>query len=97
MQRRLFTEGSTVKAGQALFQIDPANFQTQVASLDASVALTKAGRDRARRDQARLVPLIAEKAISQKGFDDSKSALDIAEATLKQTQTQASEAQLNLG
>ena len=97
LQRRLFTEGSTVKAGQPLFQIDPANFQTQAASLDASVALAKARVEQARRDQARLVPLIAEKAISQKEFDDAKSALDVAEATLKQTQAQAREAQLNLG
>ena len=97
LQRRLFIEGSTVKAGQPLFQIDPANFQNQAASLDASVALAKARVDQTRRDQARLVPLIAEKAISQKEFDDAKSALDIAEATLKQTQAQANEAQLNLG
>jgi membrane fusion protein, multidrug efflux system len=97
LQRRLFTEGATVKAGQPLFQIDPANFQTQAASLDASVALAKARVEQARRDQARLVPLILEKAISQKEFDDAKSALDVAEATLKQTQAQASEAQLNLG
>ena len=97
LQRRLFTEGSTVKAGQPLFQIDPANFQNQAASLDASVALSKARVDQARRDQSRLVPLIAEKAISQKEFDDAKSALEVAEATLKQTQAQASEAKLNLG
>ncbi len=96
LQRRLFTEGSTVKAGQPLFQIDSAGFQTQAASLNASVALARARVDQARRDQARLVPLIAEKAISQKEFDDAKSALDVAEATLKQTQAQASEAQLNL-
>jgi membrane fusion protein (multidrug efflux system) len=97
LQRRLFTEGSTVKAGQPLFQIDPANFQNQATSLDASVALAKAKVDQARRDQSRLMPLIAEKAISQKEFDDAKSALEIAEATLKQAQAQASEAQLNLG
>ena len=97
LQRRLFTEGATVKAGQPLFQIDPANFQTQAASLDASVALAKARVDQARRDQARLVPLIAEKAISQKEFDDAKSALDVAEATLRQTQAQSREAHLNLG
>ena len=97
LQRRLFTEGTTVKAGQPLFQIDPANFQTQAASLDASVALAKARVDQARRDQTRLVPLITEKAISQKEFDDAKSALDVAEATLMQTQAQAREARLNLG
>lgn len=97
LQRRLFTEGATVKAGQALFQLDPATFQNQAASIGASVALAKARVEQARRDQARLVPLILEKAISQKEFDDARSALDIAEATLKQVQAQASEAQLNLG
>jgi membrane fusion protein, multidrug efflux system len=97
LQRRLFTEGATVKAGQPLFQIDPANFQTQATSLDASVMLTKARLEQARRDYSRLLPLVAEKAVSQKEFDDAKSALDITEATLKQTQAQAAEAQLNLG
>lgn len=97
LQRRLFTEGATVKAGQALFQIDPANFQTQAAALSASVALAQARSEQAKRDFARLAPLILEKAISQKEFDDAKSAVDVAQATLKQTQAQASEAQLNLG
>ena len=97
LQRRLFTEGATVKAGQALFQIDPANFQTQAAALSASVALAQARAEQAKRDFARLAPLIFEKAISQKEFDDAKSAVDVAQATLKQTQAQASEAQLNLG
>ena len=40
--RRLFVEGASVKAGQPLFQIDPANLQSQATSLDASVALAKA-------------------------------------------------------
>ena len=97
LQQRLFTEGAAVKAGQPLFQIDPANFQTQAASLEASVALAKAKVEQARRDQARLVPLIAERAISQKEFDDARSAFEVAEATFKQAQAQASEAQLNLG
>lgn len=97
LQKRLFTEGATVKAGQPLFQIDPANFQNQAASLDASVALAKARVEQAKRDFVRLAPLILEKAISQKEFDDAKSAVDVAEATLKQTQAQANEAQLNLG
>jgi membrane fusion protein, multidrug efflux system len=97
LQRRLFTEGTAVKAGQALFQIDAANFQTQAASLDAATALAMARRDQAKRDFSRLAPLIAEKAVSQKEFDDAKSAVDIAEATLKQTLAQLSEAKLNLG
>lgn len=97
LNKRLFEEGATVKAGTPLFQIDPSNFQTQVASAEATVAVAEAKVNQARRDQARLVPLIAEKAISQKEFDDSKSALESAEASLKQAQAQANEARLNLG
>ena len=75
LQRRLFEEGATVKAGAALFQIDPANLQTTVASTEAAIGVAEARYNQAKRDNARLVPLIAEKAISQKEFDDSKSAL----------------------
>lgn len=97
LNKRLFEEGATVKAGTPLFQIDPANFQTQAASADAAVAVAQAKVNQAQRDQARLAPLVAEKAISQKEFDDSKSAAESASASLKQAQAQASEARLNLG
>ena len=97
VQRRLFEEGATVKAGAALFQIDPANLQTTVASTEAAIGVAEARYNQAKRDNARLVPLIAEKAISQKEFDDSKSALETAEATLRQVRAQAAEAKLNLG
>jgi membrane fusion protein, multidrug efflux system len=96
LQKRLYEEGSTVKAGAPLFQIDSATFQNQVASADAAVSVANARVLQTRRDQARLAPLIAEKAISQKEYDDSRSALESAEATLKQTQVQAKEARLNL-
>ncbi len=97
LQRRLFEEGSTVKAGASLFQIDPANLQTQVASTDATIAVAEARLNQTKRDMARLAPLIAEKAISQKEFDDSKSAVETAEASVKQARAQGSEAKLNLG
>jgi membrane fusion protein (multidrug efflux system) len=97
LQRRLFEEGSTVKAGASLFQIDPANLQTQVASTDATIAMAEARLNQTKRDMARLGPLIAEKAISQKEFDDSKSAVESAEASLKQARAQSNEAKLNLG
>jgi membrane fusion protein (multidrug efflux system) len=97
LQKRLFEEGSVVKAGTPLFQIDPANFQTQVASTEAAVAVAQAKVNQARRDLARLGPLVAEKAISQKEFDDAKSASESADASLKQAQAQANEARLNLG
>ena len=96
LQRRLYEEGASVKAGSPMFQIDPATFQAQLTSLEAAVALADARLNQAKRDNARLVPLIAEKAISQKEFDDSRSALELAEAALKQSRAQAAEARLNL-
>ena len=97
LSKRLFEEGATIKAGTPMFQIDPANFQTQAASADAAVAVAQAKVNQTQRDQARLGPLVAEKAISQKEFDDSKSAAESAVASLKQAQAQASESRLNLG
>lgn len=96
LQKRLYEEGALVSAGTPLFQIDPATFQNQLASAEASVAVAQARVNQAKRDQARLGPLAAEKAISQKEFDDSKSALESAEASLQQAQAQASDARLNL-
>lgn len=96
LQKRLYQEGAVVAAGAPLFQIDPATFQNQLASAEAAVALATARVNQTRRDHTRLAPLAQEKAVSQKEFDDSASALESAEATLKQAQAQASEARLNL-
>jgi membrane fusion protein, multidrug efflux system len=96
LQKRLFEEGSVVKAGTPLFQIDSASFQNQVQSTQAAVAVAQARFSQAKRDEARLAPLVAEKAISQKEFDDARSALELAGANLRQIQAQAQEALLNL-
>lgn len=97
IDKRLYEEGSRVKAGTVLFQIDPANYQTQFASLEAAVAVSEAKWNQAKREYARLAPLAQEKAISQKEFDDAKSNLESTEASLKQSRAQMAEARLNLG
>ena len=97
LNKRLYEEGAVVQAGTPLFQIDPATYLTQLASAEAAVAMAEAKASQARREYARLAPLVAEKAVSQKEYDDGKSALETAEASLKQAQAQANEARLNLG
>ena len=97
IDKRLYEEGSRVKAGAVLFQIDPANYQTQFASLEAAVAVSEAKWNQAKREYARLAPLAQEKAISQKELDDAKSNLESTEASLKQSRAQMAEAKLNLG
>jgi membrane fusion protein (multidrug efflux system) len=83
IQRRLFTEGSEVQAGELLYQIDPAPFQ---AALDNVKASLPALRSRAERFKEAL----ADKAVSQQAFDDADAALKQAEAALET-------ARINLG
>jgi hypothetical protein len=64
---RLVTEGSTVKAGQALYQIDPAPFQAAYESAQASLASTKVKADR-------YAKLLAVNAIAPQDADDAKAA-----------------------
>ncbi len=97
LENRLYEEGSRVKAGTVLFQIDQGAYRTQLASAEASAGVAEAKLNQSKREFARLAPLAAEKAISQKEFDDAKSALETAEASYKQVQAQVNEAKLNLG
>ena len=97
LENRLYEEGSRVKEGTVLFQIDPGAYQTQFASAEAAAGVSEARLNQAKREFARLSPLAAEKAISQKEFDDAKSAAEIAEAGFKQSSAQVNEARLNLG
>jgi membrane fusion protein (multidrug efflux system) len=97
LENRLYEEGSRVKAGTVLFQIDQGAYRTQLASAEASAGVAEAKLNQAKREFTRLTPLAAEKAISQKEYDDAKSALETAEASYKQVQAQVNEAKLNLG
>ncbi|GMV55641.1 MAG: acriflavin resistance protein [Betaproteobacteria bacterium] len=96
LQARHFTEGGPVRQGQSLFLIDPAPFRAALARAEADVAATQARLDQARRNVARLKPLVADKAVSQKDYDDAVSAEAIADADLKAAQARRVEARLNL-
>src|SRR5512145_1451988 len=93
---RNFKEGERVKKGQSLFTIDPAPFQAAVARAQADVAAAQARLEQARRNAARLKPLYAEKAVSQKEHDDAVSAEEIGAADVNAAQARLTEAKLNL-
>ncbi|MBV8031261.1 MAG: efflux RND transporter periplasmic adaptor subunit [Betaproteobacteria bacterium] len=95
--RRNFDEGKPVKEGQSLYSIDPAPFEAAVAKAEADVAAADAREQQARRNAARLKPLIADKAVSQKELDDALSAESIGAADLKAAKAQLVQAKLNLG
>ncbi|GAA5082429.1 efflux RND transporter periplasmic adaptor subunit [Lysobacter panacisoli] len=97
LQRRVYEEGSDVKAGQVLFLIDPAPLQAEVgqsqaslASAQANYANAKAAADRARR-------LAPEKFVSQSDLDNALAAERSAAAAVKQAEAALANSRINLG
>ena len=80
LQNRLFTEGSDVKAGQALFQIDASPYQATFASAQASLARAEANLMQASAQAERYKPLAEAKAISQQEFVSAQAAQKQADA-----------------
>ena len=94
---RNFEEGARVKKGQSMYSIDPAPYQIAAAKAEAEVAAAEARLDQARRNVARLKPLVAEKAVSRKDHDDAVSAEAIGGADLKAARARLADARLSLG
>ena len=94
--KRNFTEGGRVKQGQSLYTIDPAPFQAALARAEADVAGAAARLEQARRNAARLRPLLAEKAVSQKELDDALSAEAVGDADQKAARARLTQARLDL-
>jgi membrane fusion protein (multidrug efflux system) len=97
VQKRLFTEGSQVRAGQALFQIDASPYQATLASALASVAKAEANQMQARAQAERFKPLIEAKAISQQEFVNAQAAQKLAEADVAVARAAVQTARINLG
>jgi membrane fusion protein (multidrug efflux system) len=96
IQTRNFTEGGQVTRGQSLFTVDPAPFIAVAIRTEADVASAEARLAQAKKNAARLKPLYAEKAVSQKEYDDAASAEAIAEADVKGARARLMEARLNI-
>lgn len=77
IQKRLFTEGSEVKAGQQLYQIDPATYEAAFKSAQAAQLSAKSLADRYKL-------LVADKAVSQQAYDEARAAGLQADAALEQ-------------
>ena len=94
--KRNFKEGAPVAQGQSLFTIDPEPFRAVLARAEADVAAADARYEQAKRNAARLKPLYAEKAVSQKEHDDAVSAEAIGFADVKAARARLTEARLNV-
>lgn len=95
--KRLFTEGSEVKQGQVLFQIDPAPYQAQLASARANLGKAQANLTQAAAQAARYKPLVEANAVSKQEYVNVVAAQKTAEADVAAQRALVQIAQINTG
>ncbi|HGO8026580.1 TPA: multidrug efflux RND transporter periplasmic adaptor subunit MtrC [Neisseria meningitidis] len=96
IQKRLFQEGSYVRAGQPLYQIDSSTYEAGLESARAQLATAQATLAKADADLARYKPLVAADAISKQEYDAAVTAKRSAEAGVKAAQAAIKSAGINL-
>ncbi|MFA6412824.1 MAG: efflux RND transporter periplasmic adaptor subunit [Syntrophales bacterium] len=96
VQKRLFTEGADVKAGQVLFKIDPAHFQAVHNNAKAALGRSEANLSAIRLRADRMRELVADKAVSQQEYDDATAALKQNQADIQFWKATVETASINL-
>lgn len=94
--RRQFEQGADVKAGQKLFQLNPAPFQAEVDSAAAALQHAVATAKRASSQADRLKPLVEADAISRQAYDDAVAQREQAVATVAQARATLARRRLDL-
>jgi membrane fusion protein (multidrug efflux system) len=97
LQKRLFTEGSDVKAGQPLFTIDNAPYRAVVANSQAALQRSRAVADQAKATAQRYAPLVEANAISRQDYVNAVAAQKQAEADVAVAQASLQTSQISLG
>ena len=97
IQERLFTEGSVVKAGQSLYQIDPRPYQAVLDQAKGQLAQAQANLVNARLDLKRYQALVGQNAISQQTLDTQVALVGSDEGVVKSDLANVEAAQINLG
>jgi len=96
IEKRLFTEGSDVKAGHVLYQIDPAPLQAALDNAKAALAQAEANLPAIQLRAERFEELLPDKAVSQQDYDDITATLNQAQAEIKSWKAQVKTATINL-
>jgi len=94
---RLYTEGSYVQKGQAMFQLDPRQAQAAVEQAQGKLERDRAVLTQAQIDVRRYTPLVAQKAVSQAELDKALSSEKAATAEVEGDQAALENAKLNRG
>ena len=97
IQKRLFEEGSDVKAGRVLYEIDPASFQAALNNANAALGRAEVYLPSIRSRASRYEELLADKAVSQQDYDDAAAALKQAEADIEYWKASVETARIQLG
>ncbi|ONN64557.1 efflux RND transporter periplasmic adaptor subunit [Herbaspirillum sp. VT-16-41] len=96
IKARNFREGSDVKSGQVLYQINPASYQAAYDSSVAALAKAEASVRTARLKASRYKELVAIKAVSQQDYDDAVASLGEAEADVGSARANVQTSRINL-
>ncbi|MBM4284935.1 MAG: efflux RND transporter periplasmic adaptor subunit [Deltaproteobacteria bacterium] len=97
IKKRLFREGSDVKSGQLLYQIDPAPFQVALDSARASLGKAQANLPSIRLKAERYKELLTDKAVSRQDYDDAAAAVQQVQAEIAYWKSAVEAARINLG
>lgn len=95
--KRAYVEGSEVKKGQLLFEIDPAPLKAALDSAMAQLAKDRANLGQARADLARYEQLHRQESIAEQTYVDQKFLVQQDEATVKADQANVQTGRINLG
>lgn len=96
LQKREFTDGEAVKAGDVLFRIDPRNYEAALARAKAQVAQAQATLTQATENFTRVEGLAARQVSTQKALEDATAAREQATAALASAKADVQTAELNL-
>ncbi len=97
LEKVAFVEGSIVKKGQLLYQIDPKPLQATLANAKADLASWQARQEKTANDVRRLTPLAKQQAVSQQELDNAIAANDAAKAQVDAAQATVEKVTLDLG
>ncbi|MEX0615888.1 MAG: efflux RND transporter periplasmic adaptor subunit [Methylophaga sp.] len=96
IEKRLFTEGASVKAGEHLYQIEAAPYQAEVNNAQASLQRARADLKVTERREQRYKNLLDDNAVSQQEYDEALAAFEQAQAEIAVRQAALDSALINL-
>ena len=93
--KKNYIEGSEVREGDVLFEIDPKEYKARLNNAKANLAKAKAQLRRAETEWARIEKLFKQRVVSEKSRDDAQAELEAQKAAVLMAESEVETAQLN--